>query len=71
MDEPTDSLLMLTVRRPGRVRPVDDETTYRERDEADVAILEEERSPVEAWLRQNGWVPVELAGEKAQEPATA
>jgi hypothetical protein len=71
IDEPDDALLMLTMRRPGRVRPVDDETSFRERDESDVLINEASRETAEAWLGQNGWVPVELPEEKATQPATA
>jgi len=52
-------LLILTVRRPGRVRPVDDETTFRTGDEADIAIFTDRRAEAESWLRQNGWVAIE------------
>jgi len=62
-------LLMLTVRRPGRIRPVDDETTFRERDEADIAILEARRQDAEDRLRQQGWVPIEVTKAAVGEPA--
>jgi NhaP-type Na+/H+ or K+/H+ antiporter len=71
VDEPGDAILMLTVRRPGRIRAVDDETAFRERDESDIAIAGQHRQAAEAWLRQNGWVPVDLPEEKATQPATA
>lgn len=68
-DEPENAYLMLTVRRQNRVRPVDDSTTFRERDEADIAILNDRREGVIAWLKQGGWVPVELPEERPPEPA--
>jgi NhaP-type Na+/H+ or K+/H+ antiporter len=63
-----DMLLVLTIRRPGRIRPVDDETTFRERDEADIAILEARREEAEAWLQQQGWVPVDARSPALSEP---
>jgi hypothetical protein len=67
IEDPADALLILTNRRPGRIRPADDETSVRERDEADVAIHEEQREHAENWLRLNGWVPIEQREEKPQE----
>ncbi len=55
----TDALILLTVRRSGRVRPFDDETSPRERDEADVAIFLTRRQEAESWLRERNWAPVE------------
>jgi NhaP-type Na+/H+ or K+/H+ antiporter len=52
-------LMILTVRRPGRVRPRDDETVFRDLDEADIAILGARRAEAEAWLRSHGWVKVQ------------
>jgi NhaP-type Na+/H+ or K+/H+ antiporter len=63
-----DLLLSMTIRRPGRVRPVDDETTFRERDESDVAILESRRAEAEAWLSEQGWVPVDAPKPAVSEP---
>jgi hypothetical protein len=57
-DEERDALLILTIRRPGRIRPPDDETTFRELDEADIAVFGERRAEAEAWLRGRGWVRV-------------
>jgi NhaP-type Na+/H+ or K+/H+ antiporter len=57
-DQERDALLILTIRRPGRIRPPDDETTLRELDEADIAIVGERRAEAEAWLRARGWVRV-------------
>ena len=47
-------LLILTIRRSGRVRPWDDEITPRESDEADVVIHEDRRDEAEAWLERTG-----------------
>jgi hypothetical protein len=52
------TLLMLTVRRRNRVRPVDDEERPRTKDEVDVLIAEEHRSAAMAWLELRGYVPV-------------
>jgi NhaP-type Na+/H+ or K+/H+ antiporter len=60
--EPNGPLLLLTVRRAARVRPVDDETVFRERDEVDVAIHVEQRADAEAWLVSRGWKQVQPAG---------
>jgi NhaP-type Na+/H+ or K+/H+ antiporter len=60
LEDERDALLILTIRRPGRVRPRE-ESALRELDEADVAIYEPQRSPAAAWLRGRGWVPVEPA----------
>lgn len=57
-DEERDALLILTIRRPGRIRPPDDETTLRELDEADIAIVTARRAEAEAWLQARGWVRV-------------
>jgi hypothetical protein len=68
-DGPEDALLMLTVRRPGGIRPASDETPYRERDEADIAIVEAGRERAESWLRENGWVAIEQVEESAVDAA--
>jgi hypothetical protein len=68
-DGPEDALLMLTVRRPGGIRPASDETPYRERDEADIAIVEAGRGRAESWLRENGWVAIEQVEESAVDAA--
>jgi hypothetical protein len=65
-----DALLMLTVRRPGGIRPASDETPYRERDEADIAIVEAGRERAESWLRENGWVAIEQDEESAVDAAS-
>jgi NhaP-type Na+/H+ or K+/H+ antiporter len=52
------TLLMLTVRRRNRVRPVDDEERPRTKDEVDVLIAEEHRAAAMAWLELRGYVPV-------------
>jgi hypothetical protein len=53
--DPGRILLLLTSRRAGRIRPVDERTVWRDRDEADVAILEGQRAVAEARLRASGW----------------
>jgi hypothetical protein len=53
-------MLILTVRRSGRVRPFDDDTSFREKDEADVAIVKTHRSDAEIWLRDHGWTPARV-----------
>jgi NhaP-type Na+/H+ or K+/H+ antiporter/Trk K+ transport system NAD-binding subunit len=60
-------LLMLAVRRRGRLRPFDDETQLGARDEVAVAIHSERAREVRDWLRDHGWSPIdanEPAGEK-------
>jgi NhaP-type Na+/H+ or K+/H+ antiporter len=62
-DAPKDdiqAMLILTVRRSGRVRPFDDDTSFREKDEADVAIVKTHRSDAEIWLRDHGWTPARV-----------
>lgn len=58
LDDERGTVLLLTTRRPGRVRPWDDETSPRELDEADVLVLEERRGEAERWLQVQGWVKV-------------
>lgn len=65
-EERSGALLMLTRRRPGRVRPHDDETPFRELDESDIGIFEPERKAAEAWLRAHGWVRVDAEAPPRQ-----
>ena len=60
--EPNGPLLLFTVRRAARVRPVDDDTTFRERDEVDIAIHLEQRADAEAWLQSRGWKQIQPTG---------
>jgi NhaP-type Na+/H+ or K+/H+ antiporter len=70
-EEDTHTMLILTVRRSGRVRPFDDETSFREKDEADVAIMESNRTEAETWLRDHGWTPVAPAVQRKEGEPTA
>jgi hypothetical protein len=52
------ALLILTVRRRNRIRPVDDEEQPKTKDEVDVLIADEHRTAATAWLELRGYVPV-------------
>jgi hypothetical protein len=66
-EDDTQAMLILTLRRSGRVRPFDDDSSFREKDEADVAILESSRADAESWLRDHGWTPAEPAAQPQSE----
>jgi len=75
-DAPADSALddlapfvIITVRRGSTVRPVDDETTFRDKDEADIVIDRSRRAEAEAWLQQHGWAPATPATAMPDEAA--
>ncbi|MGH7507251.1 MAG: NAD-binding protein, partial [Longimicrobiales bacterium] len=55
----SDMLLILAVRRRGRLQPFDDETTLGAKEEVVVAIANERLREAEALLRKNGWSPAE------------
>lgn len=59
--EAKESFLFLTHRRGGKVQPFEDEISLREKDEADIAIVEARRNQAEAWLLSRGWAPVQPA----------
>ncbi len=56
--EPNGALLLLTLRRGSRVRPVDEETVFRAGDEVDVMVFDPRRKEAETWLSARGWARV-------------
>lgn len=54
------ALLVLAVRRRGRLRPYDDTTQLGSREEIAVVINEDSRAAAEAELRQRDWSPVQV-----------
>ncbi|MCI0437069.1 MAG: cation:proton antiporter [Gemmatimonadetes bacterium] len=67
-----EPFLILTIRRGGTVRPYDDDSSFREKDEADIAIEGTRRADAAAWLEQNGWMlasPAPMRDALASEPA--
>ncbi len=62
-----DSMLVLTIRRQNDVLPIDDETRFREGDEADIAVYEGRRPDAEGRLEELGWVRVTPAPAPGQE----
>jgi NhaP-type Na+/H+ or K+/H+ antiporter len=63
----TEAVLVIAVRRRGRLRPFNDETTLGAKEEIVVAVPEDRRPEAEALLAEHGW---ELVGRKAESPAT-
>jgi hypothetical protein len=63
----TEALLIIAVRRRGRLRPFDDETTLGAKEEVVIAMAEDRRAEAEALLAEHGW---EAARRKAETPAT-
>ena len=59
-------LLMLAVRRRGRMRPFDDDIQLGAREEIAVAVWDERRAEVDEWLRSQGWLPA-VTGESAED----
>ncbi len=59
-DEPlirSEAVLLLAVRRRGRLQPFDDQITLGAKEEIAVAVPEDRRAEAEALLTRNGWEP--------------
>jgi NhaP-type Na+/H+ or K+/H+ antiporter len=63
----TEAVLILAVRRRGRLRPFNDETTLGAKEEIAVALPNDRRQDAETLLHEHGWEPVT---ERVELPAS-